>query len=104
MTGVAHVCRLELKPRKSKGLAPEIAAPPFAMAAILMPTGVPVLLVNVTVCGGEAGPEPKPTRVAGKSSSAVDAVKPDGTVRRTLRSGGVCGCVGWNGAPGVTRL
>ena len=35
------------------------------MDAILTPTGAAVLLVRVTVCGAEAGPEPKLILVAG---------------------------------------
>jgi len=66
-----------------------------------IPIGVAVLFVKVTVCGAEV--ERIPILVGGKLRAIVEAVKPDGTVRRTLKSAGVSESVGWNGAAAGTR-
>ena len=75
---------------KSPGLAPESVRSKLSRVAMSIPTGAAVLFVKVTTC--ETCVELR--RVGAKSSSVGDAVKPEVTARRTLRSGGVCGCDG----------
>jgi hypothetical protein len=96
MTGVPQYMPVKTPPEKSPGFAPENED---ERPAVSIPTGAAVLLVKVTVSGAEV----VKILVAGKFRTVVDTVKPDDTVRWTLRSGGVCGCTGWNGEVGVTR-
>jgi hypothetical protein len=81
---------------KSSGFAPENEG------AISIPTGLAVLLVKVTIKGAEV----VKFLVEGKFNVEGDTVKPEPevTVRLTLRSGGTCGWMGWNGAVSVARL